>query len=60
LSKIVPEILLSFSQLFKSVAPTERGIRIRRLLMTAEIIFIFEESIEGGFEAGAPAHSIYT
>ncbi|MGO9091382.1 MAG: 2-oxoisovalerate dehydrogenase [bacterium] len=28
--------------------------------MTTEIIFIVEESIEGGFEARALAHSIYT
>jgi hypothetical protein len=36
------------------------GVRARRLLMTTEIIFIVEESIEGGFEARALAHSIYT
>ncbi|MGA3116968.1 MAG: 2-oxoisovalerate dehydrogenase [Syntrophobacteraceae bacterium] len=28
--------------------------------MTTEIIFIVEESIEGGFEARALSHSIYT
>ena len=28
--------------------------------MTTEIIFIVEESVEGGFEARALSHSIYT
>ncbi len=28
--------------------------------MTTEIIFVVEESIQGGFEARALAHSIYT
>ena len=28
--------------------------------MTSEIIFIVEESVEGGFEAKALGHSIYT
>ncbi|MHC1726717.1 MAG: 2-oxoisovalerate dehydrogenase [Syntrophobacteraceae bacterium] len=28
--------------------------------MTTEIIFIVEESVEGGFEAKALSHSIYT
>ena len=37
-----------------------RGIHTRRLLMTTEIIFIVEESTEGGFEARALSHSIYT
>jgi hypothetical protein len=35
-------------------------IPIGRMSMTSEIIFIVEESVDGGFEAKALDHSIYT
>jgi len=36
------------------------GILKKEVVVTTEIIFIVEESVEGGFEAKALSHSIYT
>jgi len=40
--------------------PLCRMVVWRRMLMASEIIFVIEESPEGGFEAQAVGHSVFT